>query len=67
MRDADNNFIVTHKDKVKKDDKTVTMTLRIDRDLQQQYDELSTKSGHSRNQLMNMALRYALDRLKFDE
>ena len=35
--------------------------------LQEQYDDLSAKSGRSRNELMCMALRYALDNLKFIE
>ena len=67
MAISDDKFVLTPKDKAKKGDKTVTMTLRLDRDLQEQYDELSKMSGRSRNQIMNMALRYALERLKFDE
>lgn len=67
MGNSDDKFVLTHIDKEKKEDKTVTMTLRIDRDLQEQYDELSQKSGRSRNQIMNMALRYALERLKFEQ
>jgi Ribbon-helix-helix protein, copG family. len=67
MGNSDDKFVLTHIDKEKKEDKTVTMTLRIDRDLQEQYDELSQKSGRSRNQIMNMALRYALERLTFEE
>jgi len=58
-------FIVKHKDLETKEEKTVTMTLRIDKDLQWDYDELAYKSGRSRNELMNMALKYALDHLKY--
>lgn len=43
------------------------MTIRLERELQEQYDDLSAKSGRSRNELMCMALRYALDNLKFVE
>ena len=41
------------------------MTLRIDKDLQEEYDRLSVKSERSRNELMCMALRYALENLEF--
>ena len=52
-------FIVTPKE-----DKTVTMTIRIDRTLQQEYNELSAKTNRSRNELISMALRYALDNME---
>ena len=52
-------FIVTPKE-----DKTVTMTIRIDRALQEEYNELSTKTNRSRNELISMALRYALDNME---
>jgi metal-responsive CopG/Arc/MetJ family transcriptional regulator len=54
----DDKFIVTPKE-----DKTVTMTIRIDRTLQEEYNELSTKTNRSRNELISMALRYALDNM----
>ena len=41
------------------------MTIRLDRELQEEYDELAAKSGRSRNELMCKALRYALNNLKF--
>ena len=53
-------FIVTPKE-YKKDDRYVTMTIRIERTLQEAYDDLSTKTNRSRNELMGMALRYAID------
>ena len=56
-----NKFIVRPKDADKKEDKTVIMTLRMDRKIQEEFDELSAKSERSRNELMCMALRYALD------
>lgn len=52
-------FIITHKE-----DKTVTMTIRIDRALQEEYNELSLKTNRSRNELISMALRYALDNME---
>ena len=40
------------------------MTIRIDRTLQQEYNELSAKTNRSRNELISMALRYALDNME---
>ncbi len=56
-------FIVTPKE-YKKDDRYVTMTIRIERTLQEAYDDLSTKTNRSRNELMGMALRYAIDNME---
>ena len=60
-------FVVKPKSTDFKDDKYVVMSLRIERELQEQYDNLSGKSGRSRNELMCMALRYALDNLQFTD
>ncbi|MCM1303763.1 MAG: CopG family transcriptional regulator [Lachnospiraceae bacterium] len=51
-------FVITPKE-----DKGVTMTIRIDRTLQEQYSELASKTNHSRNELICMALQYALDNM----
>lgn len=37
---------------VPKEDKAVTMTIRIDRALQEKYNELSAKTNRSRNELI---------------
>lgn len=55
-------FIVTPKE-----DKTVTMTIRIDRTLQEEYNELSARTNRSRNELISMALRYALDNMELKD
>jgi hypothetical protein len=55
-----NEFVVT-----RKTDRSITMTIRIDESLQLQYDELSNMSNRSRNEIMGMALRYAIENLKF--
>ncbi|MBQ8617483.1 MAG: CopG family transcriptional regulator [Clostridia bacterium] len=55
-------FIVTPKE-----DKTVTMTIRIDRSLQEEYNELSARTNRSRNELISMALRYALDNMELKD
>lgn len=59
------NFIVRPKNVEKKEDKSVVMTLRLERDLQEKFDELASKSDRSRNELMCMALKYALEHLEF--
>ena len=55
-------FIVTPK---KKEDKFVVMKLRIEKDLQEEFDKLASKSERSRNEVMCMALKYALEQLEF--
>ena len=60
------DFIVRPKSSDKKGDRSVTMTLRLERELQERYDQLSARSGRSRNELMCMALKYALENLKFE-
>lgn len=49
---------------IPKEDKGVTMTIRIDRALQEKYNTLSTKTNRSRNELIGMALQYALDNME---
>ena len=55
-------FIITPKE-----DKTVTMTIRIDRELQEEYNRLSAKTNRSRNELITMALQYALDHMELKD
>lgn len=55
-------FIVTPRE-----DKTVTMTIRIDRVLQEKYNDLSARTNRSRNELIGMALQYALDHMELRE
>lgn len=55
-------FVVTPKE-----DKAVTMTIRIDKSLQEAYNELSAKTNRSRNELIGMALQYALDNMEIQE
>ncbi len=52
-------FVITPKE-----DKTTTMTIRIDVSLQEKYNKLSAKTNRSRNELINMALQYALDNME---
>lgn len=55
-------FVVTPKE-----DKTVTMTIRIERALQEKYNDLSAKTNRSRNELIGMALQYAYDHMELKE
>lgn len=52
-------FIITPKDET-----MVSMTIRIERDLQERYNELSAKTHRSRNELIGMALQYAIDNMQ---
>lgn len=47
--------------------RSVTMTIRIDSELNDKLDELALKSNRSRNELINMSLRYAFQNLEFIE
>lgn len=57
-------FIITPKSGKKEEGKTVVISLRIDKNLQNEYNRLAEKSDRSRNELMCMALQYALDNLE---
>lgn len=52
---------------IPKEDKAVTMTIRIDKALQEKYNELSAKTNRSRNELIGMALQYALDNMEIQD
>lgn len=49
------DFLITHKD-----EESVQISIRIEKRIRDDFDELSKKSGRSRNQLINDALDYAL-------
>lgn len=50
-----------------KADKSITMTICIDSQLQERYNELTRLTNRSRNELISMALQYALDNMKIEE
>ena len=50
-----------------KEDKSVTMTIRIDAALQEEYNNLATQTNRSRNELIGMALQYALDNMEIKD
>lgn len=45
--------------------RSVTMTIRIDSEINEKLEELALKSNRSRNELINMSLRYAFENLAF--
>lgn len=55
-------FVITPKE-----DSYVTMTIRIDKKLQQSYNDLSAKTKYSRNELISRALKYALEHMVIKE
>ena len=55
-------FVITPKE-----EKTVTMTIRIDKNIQEKYNELSNQTNRSRNELISMALEYALKNMVIQE
>lgn len=57
-------FVIKPKNNIRKEDKSIIMTLRLNREIQEEFDKLAFKSNYSRNELMCMALKYALNHLK---
>ena len=55
-------FIITPKE-----DTYVTMSIRIEKSLQEQFNDLSAKTNRSRNELISMARQYALDNMEISE
>ena len=45
--------------------RSFTLTIKIDSETNDKLDELASKSNRSRNELINMSLRYALENLEF--
>ena len=62
MNNKTKKFIVTPKN-----EKTVTFTIRIETELNSYIEEIALKSGRSRNELINKALKFAFDNLEFCE
>lgn len=60
--EKDNKFIVTPKT-----EKTVTITVRIDTETNNKLENIAFKSSRSRNEIINKALKFALDNMEFVE
>lgn len=50
-----------------KEDTHVTMTIRIEKSVQEQFNDLSARTNRSRNELISIALQYALDNMEISE
>lgn len=61
LENKENKFIITPKT-----EKSVTLTIRIETELNNHIEEIALKSGRSRNELINKALKFAFDNLEFD-
>ena len=59
MKDSNHKFVVTPKSE------SVTMTIRIQPEVNERLEILALQSGRSRNELINMALSFALNNLEF--
>ncbi|HIX71859.1 MAG: CopG family transcriptional regulator [Clostridiales bacterium] len=62
MDKTDNKLVITPKD-----DRYVTMTIRTEKRIQEEYNKLSARTNRSRNELISMALKYALDNMIVDD
>lgn len=56
------NFLITSKD-----EESIQISIRIEKRIRDEFDELAKKSGRSRNQLINDALDFALKNAKLEE
>ena len=62
MENKTKKFIVTPKI-----EKSVTLTIRLETELNNYIEEIARKSGRSRNELINRALKFAFDNLELSE
>lgn len=61
MESKQKKFVVTPKA-----ERSVTLTVRLETELNSYIEEIARKSGRSRNELINKALKFAFDNLEFD-
>ena len=59
----DKKFIITPK-LDSKEDRSVTLTIRMDRTLQDKSEALANQTNRSRNEIICMALEFALDNIE---
>ena len=62
MNKNSNKFVITPKA-----EKSVTLTVRLETELNNYIEEIARKSGRSRNELINKALKFAFDNLEFND
>ena len=61
MEKKTGKFVVTPKV-----ERSVTLTIRLETELNNYIEEIARKSGRSRNELINKALKFAFDNLEFE-
>lgn len=61
LENKQKKFVITPKV-----DRSVTLTVRLETGLNNYIEEIARKSGRSRNELINMALKFAFENLEFD-
>ncbi len=61
MEKNQKKFVVTPKV-----ERSVTLTIRLETELNNYIEEIARKSGRSRNELINKALKFAFDNLEFE-
>lgn len=47
-------------------DNYLTTTIRLDKNILDKYDDIAYKTNHSRNELMVLALKFALDYMEIE-
>lgn len=60
LENKNKKFIVTPKT-----ERSITITVRLETELNNYIEEIARKSGRSRNELINKALKFAFDNLEF--
>ena len=61
MENKPPKFVVTPKT-----ERSVTITVRLDMELNNYIEDIARKSGRSRNELINKALKFAFDNLQLE-
>lgn len=61
MENKQKKFVITPKV-----ERSVTLTVRLETELNNYIEEIARNSGRSRNELINKALKFAFDNLEFD-
>lgn len=57
--DNETRFVITPKN-----DRSVTITIRLDKDICTSIEEVCERTGRSRNELINNALRFAMEHVQ---
>lgn len=63
----DDEKLVIHPKRPKGEDGYKTFSIRIREELVEQIDTISAQTGHSRNELIGMFLKFAVDRCTIEE